>query len=258
MTNGSIDTAVAPARQEVDAPSLLAGACEPLTRSLFIEAGLRPGMRVLDAVERRWRRRLPGARDRRTERRGNRLRPLSCHSRLCQRACWVPRPQERQLRRGPARGSALRWRVRGGRGASRSYVPPRPDRRFTRAGPVPPARAASPSSRNSTCCPERPFLQRRSSMTYAHGCSIRSHELGSNWRWGRSSTARLRPPASLRHRCGLTGSWAAPQASLPRSWPMSRVCSCRRPSHWARSPLRKWTSTRSRNGCGPISGAPVE
>jgi SAM-dependent methyltransferase len=49
MTNGSIDTVVAPARQEVDAPSLLAGACEPFTRSLFIEAGLRPGMRVLDA-----------------------------------------------------------------------------------------------------------------------------------------------------------------------------------------------------------------
>ena len=48
MTNGSVDTAIAPTREEVDAPSLLASACEPLTRSLFIEAGLRPGMRVLD------------------------------------------------------------------------------------------------------------------------------------------------------------------------------------------------------------------
>jgi ubiquinone/menaquinone biosynthesis C-methylase UbiE len=49
MTNGSIDTAVAPTRDQVDAPSLLSSACEPFTRSLFIEAGLRPGMRVLDA-----------------------------------------------------------------------------------------------------------------------------------------------------------------------------------------------------------------
>jgi SAM-dependent methyltransferase len=49
MTNGSIEEEViARSREEVDQPALFARALEPLTRTLFVEAGLRPGMRVLD------------------------------------------------------------------------------------------------------------------------------------------------------------------------------------------------------------------
>ena len=48
MTNGSVEEIIARSRQEVDQPGLLASAFEPLTRTLFAEAGLRPGMRVLD------------------------------------------------------------------------------------------------------------------------------------------------------------------------------------------------------------------
>jgi len=49
MTNGVVeDDVIARSREEVDQPALLARALEPLTRALFVEAGLRPGMRVLD------------------------------------------------------------------------------------------------------------------------------------------------------------------------------------------------------------------
>ena len=49
MTNGSVEDVIGRSRADVDQPALLARAFEPLTRSLFAEAGLRPGMRVLDA-----------------------------------------------------------------------------------------------------------------------------------------------------------------------------------------------------------------
>jgi SAM-dependent methyltransferase len=49
MTLPSIDEPVARSRDEADQPSLSARAFEPLTCMLFIEAGLAPGMRVLDA-----------------------------------------------------------------------------------------------------------------------------------------------------------------------------------------------------------------
>jgi ubiquinone/menaquinone biosynthesis C-methylase UbiE len=48
MASDSIRTVVAPSRREVDQPSLLARALEPATRALFMEAGVRAGMRVLD------------------------------------------------------------------------------------------------------------------------------------------------------------------------------------------------------------------
>ena len=48
MTDGSINAANAPTRSEVDQSSVSARAFEATTRSLFKEAGLRPGMRVLD------------------------------------------------------------------------------------------------------------------------------------------------------------------------------------------------------------------
>lgn len=49
MTSGSVDSEVATSRSEIDQSSLSARAFEPLTRSLFSEAGLQAGMRVLDA-----------------------------------------------------------------------------------------------------------------------------------------------------------------------------------------------------------------
>ena len=48
MTDGSISAANAPTRSEVDPSSVSARAFEAASRSLFKEAGLRPGMRVLD------------------------------------------------------------------------------------------------------------------------------------------------------------------------------------------------------------------
>ena len=48
MTNGSVEEVIARSREEVDQPGLLARAFAPLTRSLFAEAGLQPGMSVLD------------------------------------------------------------------------------------------------------------------------------------------------------------------------------------------------------------------
>lgn len=49
MTNGSVEEdVIARSREEVDRPGLLARACAPLTRALFAEARLQPGMRVLD------------------------------------------------------------------------------------------------------------------------------------------------------------------------------------------------------------------
>lgn len=48
MTNGSVEDVIGRSREDVDQPGLLARAFEPLTRSLFAEAGLRAGMRVLD------------------------------------------------------------------------------------------------------------------------------------------------------------------------------------------------------------------
>jgi ubiquinone/menaquinone biosynthesis C-methylase UbiE len=48
MTNDSVEGAIARSRDELDQPSLSARAFEPLTRSLFAEAGLLAGMRVLD------------------------------------------------------------------------------------------------------------------------------------------------------------------------------------------------------------------
>ena len=50
MANGSVEEEViARSREEVDRPDLLARALESLTRALFVEAGLKPKMRVLDA-----------------------------------------------------------------------------------------------------------------------------------------------------------------------------------------------------------------
>ena len=48
MTKDSVEGVVARSRDELDQPSLLARAFEPLTRFLFAQAGLKPGMRVLD------------------------------------------------------------------------------------------------------------------------------------------------------------------------------------------------------------------
>ena len=49
MTDGVVENEViARSREEVDQPALLARSLEPFTRTLFVEAGLRPGMRVLD------------------------------------------------------------------------------------------------------------------------------------------------------------------------------------------------------------------
>lgn len=47
MTNGSVGEIIR-SRNELDEPSLSARAFEPLTRQLFLEAGLKSGMRVLD------------------------------------------------------------------------------------------------------------------------------------------------------------------------------------------------------------------
>lgn len=47
MTNGTVEV-IARSRAEVDQPDLLARAFEPLTRTLFAEAELQAGMRVLD------------------------------------------------------------------------------------------------------------------------------------------------------------------------------------------------------------------
>jgi SAM-dependent methyltransferase len=49
MAKGFVEGVIARSREELDQPSLLARALEPLTRFLFVEAGLQPGMRVLDA-----------------------------------------------------------------------------------------------------------------------------------------------------------------------------------------------------------------
>ena len=48
MTNGSVTNEIASSRDELDQPSLSARAFEPFTRQLFVESGLKPGMRVLD------------------------------------------------------------------------------------------------------------------------------------------------------------------------------------------------------------------
>lgn len=48
MTDQIVVGDVASSREELDQPNLLQRAFEPLTRLLFTEAGLRPGMRVLD------------------------------------------------------------------------------------------------------------------------------------------------------------------------------------------------------------------
>jgi len=48
MTNESIDAVMARSREEVDQPSLSARALEPFTRSFLSDAGVAPGMRVLD------------------------------------------------------------------------------------------------------------------------------------------------------------------------------------------------------------------
>jgi ubiquinone/menaquinone biosynthesis C-methylase UbiE len=49
MANGSVNTQFARSRDELDQPSYSARAFEPMTGMLFLEAGLGPGMRVLDA-----------------------------------------------------------------------------------------------------------------------------------------------------------------------------------------------------------------
>jgi len=49
MTNGSVTGEIARSRGELDQPSMSAQALEQFTRPLFVEAGLKPGMRVLDA-----------------------------------------------------------------------------------------------------------------------------------------------------------------------------------------------------------------
>lgn len=48
MAKGSVEGVIARSREELDQPSISARAMEPLTRSLFIEAGLEAGMHVLD------------------------------------------------------------------------------------------------------------------------------------------------------------------------------------------------------------------
>lgn len=50
MASDTLDTVITRS-QESDRPSLLPSAFEPLTRSLFNEAGLQPGMHVLCAAE---------------------------------------------------------------------------------------------------------------------------------------------------------------------------------------------------------------
>lgn len=49
MASDLIDIAIPRSHREADQASLLARALEPATRALFTDAGLRPGMRVLDA-----------------------------------------------------------------------------------------------------------------------------------------------------------------------------------------------------------------
>lgn len=49
MTNGSLTIELGPSRDELFEPSRSARLFEPFTRQLFLEAGLKPGMRVLDA-----------------------------------------------------------------------------------------------------------------------------------------------------------------------------------------------------------------
>jgi ubiquinone/menaquinone biosynthesis C-methylase UbiE len=48
MTNGTITAEIARSRQELDQPPVSVQLLEPFTRQLFLEAGLKPGMRVLD------------------------------------------------------------------------------------------------------------------------------------------------------------------------------------------------------------------
>jgi ubiquinone/menaquinone biosynthesis C-methylase UbiE len=48
MTNGSVEEVITRSREELDQPGLSARALEPLTRTLFAQAGLKSGMRVLD------------------------------------------------------------------------------------------------------------------------------------------------------------------------------------------------------------------
>ena len=48
MTDDTLARGIAHSREELDQPSLLPRTFEPLTRLMFAEAGLRPGMRVLD------------------------------------------------------------------------------------------------------------------------------------------------------------------------------------------------------------------
>ena len=48
MTNETVESAIARSREELDQPSLLPRAFEPITQTLFAEAGLQAGMRVLD------------------------------------------------------------------------------------------------------------------------------------------------------------------------------------------------------------------
>ena len=48
MTDGTVEEVITRSREEVDQPGQSARSFEPLTRALFVDAGLRPGMRVLD------------------------------------------------------------------------------------------------------------------------------------------------------------------------------------------------------------------
>ena len=50
MTNGSATGEITQSRDELDRPSMSAQALKPFTRQLFAEAGLKPGMRVLDVL----------------------------------------------------------------------------------------------------------------------------------------------------------------------------------------------------------------
>ena len=50
MTNASVRGEIARSRGELDQPGTSAQAFEPFTRQLFVEAGLKPGMRVLDVL----------------------------------------------------------------------------------------------------------------------------------------------------------------------------------------------------------------
>lgn len=50
MTNGSMTGEIARSREGLDQPSMSARMFEPFTRALFLEAGLKPGMRVLDVL----------------------------------------------------------------------------------------------------------------------------------------------------------------------------------------------------------------